>query len=85
MTKGRFLNMGLWLRQLDTGTIQPRSLRSVLLTAADAMVMGVGRINGELVGKDNARCIAMSYDYSVLAGTQGNKKPPETGPHVRYS
>ena len=27
----------------------------------------------ELVGKDNARCIAMSYDYSVLAGTQGNK------------
>ena len=42
-------------------------------TAADAMVMGVGRINSELVGKDNARCIAMSYDYSVLAGTQGNK------------
>ena len=42
-------------------------------TAADAMVMGVGKVNSELVGEDNARCIAMSYDYSVLAGTQGNK------------
>ena len=27
---GSFLNMGLWLQQLDTGTIQPKSLRSVL-------------------------------------------------------
>ena len=42
-------------------------------TAADAMVMGVGRVNGDLVGADNARCVAMSYDYTVLAGTQGGK------------
>ncbi len=42
-------------------------------TAADAMVMGVGKVNGDLVGEENARCIAMSYDYSVLAGTQGSK------------
>ncbi len=45
----------------------------VIKTAADAMVMGVGRVNGDLVGSDNARCIAMSYDYTVLAGTQGGK------------
>jgi acetyl/propionyl-CoA carboxylase alpha subunit len=45
----------------------------VIKTAADAMVMGVGRVNGDLVGKDNARCVAMSYDYTVLAGTQGGK------------
>ena len=45
----------------------------VIKTAADAMVMGVGRVNGELVGRENARCIAMSYDYTVLAGTQGGK------------
>ena len=38
-----------------------------------AMVMGVGRVNGDLVGRDSARCIAMSYDYTVLAGTQGGK------------
>ncbi|MEM7017302.1 MAG: carboxyl transferase domain-containing protein [Pseudomonadota bacterium] len=45
----------------------------VIRTAADAMVMGVGRVNGDLVGQDHARCVAMSYDYSVLAGTQGQK------------
>ena len=45
----------------------------IIKTAADAMVMGVGRVNGELVGVENARCIAMSYDYTVLAGTQGGK------------
>ena len=45
----------------------------VIKTAADAMVMGVGRVNGDLVGQENARCVAMSYDYTVLAGTQGGK------------
>jgi acetyl/propionyl-CoA carboxylase alpha subunit len=45
----------------------------VIKTAADAMVMGIGRVNGDLVGRDNARCVAMSYDYTVLAGTQGGK------------
>ena len=42
-------------------------------TTSDAMVMGVGRVNGDLVGEENARCVAMSYDYTVLAGTQGHK------------
>lgn len=45
----------------------------LIKTAADAMVMGIGRVNSDVVGKDNARCIAMSYDYTVLAGTQGGK------------
>jgi acetyl/propionyl-CoA carboxylase alpha subunit len=45
----------------------------VIKTAGDAMVMGVGRVNGDLVGRENARCVAMSYDYTVLAGTQGGK------------
>jgi acetyl/propionyl-CoA carboxylase alpha subunit/acetyl-CoA carboxylase carboxyltransferase component len=45
----------------------------IIKTAADAMVMGVGRVNGNLVGDDKARCVAMSYDYTVLAGTQGGK------------
>lgn len=33
-------------------------------TPADGMVTGTGRIDG-------VRCVAMSYDYTVLAGTQG--------------
>jgi acetyl-CoA carboxylase carboxyltransferase component len=39
-------------------------------TPADGLVCGLGRVNGHLFG-DDARCIAMSYDYTVLAGTQG--------------
>ena len=45
----------------------------VIKTTADGMVMGVARVNGELVGRENARCVVMSYDYTVLAGTQGGK------------
>ena len=45
----------------------------IIRTAADAMVMGIGRVNGDLVGAESARCVAMSYDYTVLAGTQGAK------------
>src|SRR5260221_13764789 len=35
--------------------------------------MGIGRVNGTLFPDVDARCIAMSYDYTVLAGTQGAK------------
>jgi len=40
-------------------------------TPADGLVAGIGAVNGDLVGEAAARCIAMSYDYTVLAGTQG--------------
>ena len=40
-------------------------------TPADGLVGGIGTVNGELFGPERARCIAMSYDYTVLAGTQG--------------
>jgi acetyl-CoA carboxylase carboxyltransferase component len=39
-------------------------------TPADGLITGVGRVNGEHFG-DVARCAVLSYDYSVLAGTQG--------------
>jgi len=35
--------------------------------------MGVGRVNGTLFPDADARCVVMSYDYTVLAGTQGSK------------
>ncbi len=40
-------------------------------TPADGMVAGIGRVNGELFDADKAQCVVMSYDYTVLAGTQG--------------
>ena len=40
-------------------------------TPADGMVTGLGRVNGELFDDERAQCVVMSYDYTVLAGTQG--------------
>ena len=39
-------------------------------TPADGLVGGTARINGDLFG-DRAACAVISYDYTVLAGTQG--------------
>ena len=42
-------------------------------TPADGMLTGIGRVNGHLFPDDRAQCVVMSYDYTVLAGTQGSK------------
>ncbi|MCW5758826.1 MAG: carbamoyl-phosphate synthase large subunit, partial [Phenylobacterium sp.] len=47
-------------------------------TPADGMVAGVGRVNGDLFGPEASRCVVMSYDYMVLAGTQGMKNHEKT-------
>jgi acetyl-CoA carboxylase carboxyltransferase component len=39
-------------------------------TPADGLIAGTARINGEQFG-DAAACAVLSYDYMVLAGTQG--------------
>ena len=40
-------------------------------TTGDGMVCGLGHVNGDLFSDENSRVMAMSYDYMVLAGTQG--------------
>jgi acetyl-CoA carboxylase carboxyltransferase component len=42
-------------------------------TPADGMIGGLGTVNGDVFDGHAARVIAMSYDYTVLAGTQGTK------------
>jgi acetyl-CoA carboxylase carboxyltransferase component/acetyl/propionyl-CoA carboxylase alpha subunit len=42
-------------------------------TPADGLVAGIGRVNGALFGDERSRCAVMSYDYTVLAGTQGHQ------------
>lgn len=42
-------------------------------TPADGLVAGIGTVNANRFGEDRSRCIAMSYDYTVLAGTQGTQ------------
>ena len=40
-------------------------------TTGDGMVCGLGHVNGDLFPESASRVMAMSYDYMVLAGTQG--------------
>ncbi len=38
---------------------------------ADGLVGGTGTINADRFGPEAARCLALAYDYTVFAGTQG--------------
>ncbi|MBC8442073.1 MAG: biotin carboxylase [Deltaproteobacteria bacterium] len=40
-------------------------------TPADGLITGVGTVNASQFDEQKARCMVMSYDYTVLAGTQG--------------
>jgi acetyl-CoA carboxylase carboxyltransferase component len=42
-------------------------------TPADGLVGGIGSINGDLFDGRATQCVAVSYDYTVLAGTQGTQ------------
>jgi acetyl-CoA carboxylase carboxyltransferase component len=41
-------------------------------TPADGLIGGTARVNGALFDDAHARCAVVSYDYTVLAGTQGH-------------
>ncbi|WP_290517277.1 carboxyl transferase domain-containing protein [Alcanivorax sp.] len=41
------------------------------LSPADGLIGGTGTVNADQFGEQAARVMAMSYDYTVLAGTQG--------------
>jgi acetyl/propionyl-CoA carboxylase alpha subunit/acetyl-CoA carboxylase carboxyltransferase component len=41
-------------------------------TPADGLISGVATVNAEKFGAEAARCMVISYDYTVLAGTQGH-------------
>jgi acetyl/propionyl-CoA carboxylase alpha subunit len=42
-------------------------------TPADGLVAGLGTVNGNQFEADRARCMVIAYDYTVLAGTQGQR------------
>ncbi|WP_431274308.1 carboxyl transferase domain-containing protein [Variovorax ureilyticus] len=56
-----------------------RSLEDLIAnTPADGMVTGIGSINAKQFGAEKSRCVVMSYDYTVLAGTQGLRNHHKT-------
>jgi acetyl-CoA carboxylase carboxyltransferase component len=49
-----------------------RSVEELLArTPGDGLVAGIGQVNGHHFAEQEARCAVVSYDYTVLAGTQG--------------
>ena len=40
-------------------------------TPADGLITGIGSVNGDWFDEEKSKCIILSYDYTVLAGTQG--------------
>lgn len=40
-------------------------------TPADGLIAGIGQVNGHLFSLPDAKCFVLSYDPTVLAGTQG--------------
>jgi len=58
---------------------QRRTLEDLVAnTPADGIITGIGTINGELFGPERSRCVVMSYDFMVLAGTQGMRGHDKT-------
>jgi acetyl/propionyl-CoA carboxylase alpha subunit/acetyl-CoA carboxylase carboxyltransferase component len=48
------------------------------ISPADGLICGIGAVNGALFGPEQARCAALSYDFTVLAGTQGHMNHMKT-------
>jgi acetyl/propionyl-CoA carboxylase alpha subunit/acetyl-CoA carboxylase carboxyltransferase component len=56
-----------------------RSVEELLrMSPADGLVCGVGEVNGAVFAPERARCAALAYDFTVLAGTQGHMNHRKT-------
>ncbi|MEZ5657819.1 MAG: carboxyl transferase domain-containing protein [Burkholderiaceae bacterium] len=54
------------------GQRRRRELQDLIVnTPTDGLIAGTGAINGDRFEEDAARCMGILYDYTVLAGTQG--------------
>ncbi|HEY1632472.1 MAG TPA: carboxyl transferase domain-containing protein [Rhizomicrobium sp.] len=54
------------------GRLRRNSMQELIeRTPGDGLVMGLGHVNGDVFPDEQSRVVAMAYDYTVLAGTQG--------------
>lgn len=54
-------------------------------TPADGLVTGIGTVNGSTFPDGAAQCMALAYDYTVLAGTQGTLNHKKTDHMIRLA
>ncbi len=66
--EGSFVEYGRYAVAAQRGRREMQDL--IERTPADGMIGGTARINGQTFG-DLSACAVLSYDYTVLAGTQG--------------
>ncbi len=66
---GSFVEYGRFAIAAQRGRREVQDL--IERTPADGLIAGTARVNGELFGAEQAACAVLSYDYTVLAGTQG--------------
>jgi acetyl-CoA carboxylase carboxyltransferase component len=65
---GSFVEYGRFAVAAQRGRREVDEL--IARTPADGLIAGTARVNGELFG-EAAACAVLTYDYTVLAGTQG--------------
>lgn len=54
-------------------------------TPADGLITGMGTVNGDQFDEAASQCLIMSYDYTVLAGTQGAFNHKKTDRMIRLA
>src|ERR1700679_3160191 len=65
---GSFVEYGRFAIAAQRGRRELQDL--IEKTPADGLIGGTARVNGDLFG-ERAACAVLSYDYTVMAGTQG--------------
>jgi acetyl/propionyl-CoA carboxylase alpha subunit/acetyl-CoA carboxylase carboxyltransferase component len=73
---GTFLEYGAFALAAQRRRRSVEELKA--MSPADGLVCGVGQINGALFPPEKARCAALAYDFTVLAGTQGHHNHVKT-------
>jgi methylmalonyl-CoA carboxyltransferase 12S subunit len=66
---GSFVEYGRFAIAAQRGRRELADL--IARTPADGLIAGTARVNGKLFDDERAACAVLSYDYTVLAGTQG--------------
>jgi methylmalonyl-CoA carboxyltransferase 12S subunit len=66
---GSFVEYGRYAIAAQRGGRELEDL--IARTPADGLLAGTARVNGDLFEAERAACAVLSYDYTVLAGTQG--------------
>ena len=63
-----------------------RSLEELIdISPADGLIAGTASINGDKFDTEKSRCMVMSYDYTVFAGTQGAMNHKKTDRMLRLA